>query len=73
MVDPHTIELTTLKGDKEIITANNILIAVGGRPNYDYPGSKEFCISSDDLFSLQSSPGKILVVGASYIGLVITH
>lgn len=32
-------------------------------------GATEHCITSDDLFSLQSAPGKTLVVGASYVGL----
>ena len=71
LTGPHSIELTDDKGGKETVTAENILIAVGGRPNFDYPGSKEFCISSDDIFSLAKSPGKTLVVGASYIALVI--
>ena len=70
LVDSHTIELTDNKGKKETISAGNILISVGGRPNYDYPGCEENCISSDDLFSLAKAPGKTLVVGASYIALV---
>ena len=32
-------------------------------------GAKEFCITSDDLFSLSNPPGKTLIVGASYIAL----
>ena len=71
LLDDHSIELTDAKGNKEIVTAKNILIAVGGRPNYlDVPGAKEYCISSDDIFSLKTSPGKTLIVGASYIALV---
>lgn len=43
---------------------------VGGRPRYpDIPGYKEYCITSDDLFSLPYPPGKTLVVGASYVAL----
>ncbi|KOB67986.1 Thioredoxin reductase, partial [Operophtera brumata] len=58
--DPHTIELT----------AKNVVIAVGGRPHYpDIPGAAEYCITSDDIFSLGHPPGKTLVVGAGYIGL----
>lgn len=42
----------------------------GGRPRYpDLPGFKEYCISSDDLFSLPHPPGKTLVIGASYVAL----
>jgi thioredoxin reductase (NADPH) len=69
IIDPHSIELTDVKGEKETITTDKILISVGGRPNYDYPGSKELCISSDDIFSLAKAPGKTLVIGASYIAL----
>lgn len=71
-LDNHTLELTDAKGAKETITAKNILVAVGGRPKYpDVEGAKEYCITSDDIFSLKTSPGKTLLIGASYISLVI--
>lgn len=69
-IDPHTIELTDKKGEKETVTADKILIATGGRPNSgDYPGADEHCISSDDIFWKKTPPGKTLVIGASYIAL----
>lgn len=69
-LDPHTINLDNGKGKVEQITADKIVIAVGGRPNYPgIPGDKEFGITSDDMFSLKKAPGKTLVVGASYIAL----
>lgn len=48
-----------------------VIIAVGGRPVIpdDVPGAREHALTSDDLFSLRTSPGKTLVVGASYIAL----
>jgi len=53
-----------------MVTADKIVIATGGRPSYPgIPGDKEFGITSDDIFSLKKSPGKTLVVGASYIAL----
>ena len=52
------------------MTADKIVIAVGGRPSYpDIPGDKEFGITSDDIFSMKKAPGKTLVVGASYVAL----
>jgi thioredoxin/glutathione reductase (selenoprotein) len=52
------------------VTADKIVIAVGGRPSYaGIPGDKEFGISSDDIFSLKKAPGKTLVIGASYVAL----
>ncbi|XP_025409963.1 thioredoxin reductase 1, mitochondrial [Sipha flava] len=68
--DKHTV-VAKMKGGKERrLTAKDILIAVGGRPRYpDFPGCKEYCITSDDLFSLPTPPGNTLVIGAGYIGL----
>lgn len=68
--DPHTVNLDNGKGKVEKATAKHFIIACGGRPAYgNYPGAKEFCISSDDIFWMKKPPGKTLVVGASYIAL----
>lgn len=68
--DEHTICGVMKNGQEKILTAEKILIAVGGRPRYpDIPGALEYGISSDDIFSLEKAPGKTLVVGAGYIGL----
>lgn len=66
----NTIVLDDGKGNTEKVTAKRILIAVGGRPTYlDVPGSREYCISSDDLFWMKNPPGKTLVIGAGYIAM----
>jgi thioredoxin reductase (NADPH) len=68
-VDPHTLHATDKKGRTSTITSSRFLICTGGRPApLDCPGG-EIAISSDDVFSLESSPGKTLCVGASYISL----
>jgi thioredoxin reductase (NADPH) len=68
--DAHTIHLVDGKGKEDTQTARHILVAVGGRPTYlDVPGSKEYCISSDDLFWMKKPPGKTLVIGAGYIAM----
>ncbi|OQS07615.1 thioredoxin reductase [Thraustotheca clavata] len=69
--DPHTIAYELKNGPTQTLTAQHILIATGGRPTVpaDVPGAKEYAITSDDLFSLQTPPGKTLVVGGSYIAL----
>jgi thioredoxin reductase (NADPH) len=67
--DTHTLEVSDKKGNVSEITAARFLIAVGGRPTkLDCEGG-ELAISSDDIFSLEKSPGKTLCVGASYISL----
>ncbi|XP_075130676.1 thioredoxin reductase 1, cytoplasmic [Leptodactylus fuscus] len=69
-VEPHKIKSTNRKGKVKFFTAEKFLIATGERPRYlGIPGDKEYCITSDDLFSLPYCPGKTLVVGASYVAL----
>ena len=54
-------------GDKKF-TADNLLIAVGGKPVMpDIPGI-EHCISSDGFFALEDQPKKVAVIGGGYIG-----
>lgn len=68
--DAHTVECTDRKGRTQTITAETFVVATGGRPRYpDFPGAKEYAISSDDIFHLKKDPGKTLCVGASYISL----
>ncbi|OCT98318.1 thioredoxin reductase 2, mitochondrial [Xenopus laevis] len=70
-VDEHCIRGVTKAGKETLVTAQNIVIATGGRPKYPthVPGALEYGITSDDLFWLKESPGKTLVVGASYVSL----
>ncbi|HEK1797288.1 TPA: glutathione-disulfide reductase [Proteus mirabilis] len=63
-VDAHTIEVN---GEK--ITADNILIATGGRPiQPNIPGG-EYGINSDGFFELSALPKRVAVVGAGYIAV----
>ncbi|ERE88878.1 thioredoxin reductase 1 [Cricetulus griseus] len=69
-IGSHKIKAKNNKGKEKIYSAERFLIATGERPRYlGIPGDKEYCISSDDLFSLPYCPGKTLVVGASYVAL----
>ncbi|KAJ7353844.1 thioredoxin reductase [Desmophyllum pertusum] len=70
LVDAHKIKTVDKKGKVTEMTAQHIVLATGLRPRYpDIPGAKEYGITSDDLFSLEHSPGKTVVVGASYVAL----
>uniref|UniRef100_G3VFV8 thioredoxin-disulfide reductase (NADPH) n=1 Tax=Sarcophilus harrisii TaxID=9305 RepID=G3VFV8_SARHA len=70
-VNEHTVHGVDKSGKETKVTADHMVIATGGRPRYpdDVEGAKEYGISSDDLFWLKESPGKTLVVGASYVSL----
>ncbi|XP_057410943.1 thioredoxin reductase 3 isoform X2 [Balaenoptera acutorostrata] len=65
-VEHHKIKATNGKGQETFYTAAKFVIATGERPRYlGIQGDKEYCITSDDLFSLPYCPGATLVVGAS--------
>ncbi|XP_053526264.1 thioredoxin reductase 3 isoform X2 [Artibeus jamaicensis] len=69
-VEHHKIKATNRKGQETYYTAAKFVIATGERPRYlGIQGDKEYCITSDDLFSLPYCPGKTLVIGASYVAL----
>ncbi|EFH11506.1 glutathione-disulfide reductase [Pseudoroseomonas cervicalis] len=63
-IDPHTLDVGGQR-----VTAERIVIAVGGRPiRPDIPGA-ELGLVSDDLFTLKERPRRIVVVGGGYIAL----
>ena len=63
-IDPHT-----LKVGEQKITADKILIAVGGYPVKPQIPGIEHAIISDDMFNLQEQPKHLLVLGGGYIGV----
>ena len=63
-VDAHTLRLSP---SGETVTAETILIAVGGHPwKPPIPGA-EHAIVSDDAFTLAKLPERMLVIGGGYI------
>jgi glutathione reductase (NADPH) len=63
LIDPHTVEV-----DGRKVTADKILIAVGGRPiKPDLPGM-EYAITSNEIFHLKEQPKHIAIIGSGYIG-----
>jgi glutathione reductase (NADPH) len=67
LIDAHTVELM----DKGLtVTADQILIATGGRPwmPKDLPGV-EHAITSEEAFHLPELPKRVLVAGGGYIAV----
>ncbi|MFB2897632.1 glutathione-disulfide reductase [Aerosakkonemataceae cyanobacterium BLCC-F50] len=65
LLDPHTIEV-----DGRKVTADKILIAVGGEAiKPDIPGAKEYGITSREIFLLPEQPKRFAAIGAGYIGV----
>lgn len=63
-VDAHTLEV-----DGRRVSADHVVIAVGGQPSVpDIPGA-ELGITSDGFFQLKSQPRRVAVIGAGYIAV----
>jgi len=66
--DEHTIVV-----NNEEITANKILIAVGGKPRKPSYEGAEHAIISDDAFYLKSLPDHVVIEGGGYISVEFAH
>ena len=65
-VDAKTVEV-----NGELITADHILIATGGRPVFPDVKGAEYGIDSDGFFELEQLPERVAVVGAGYVAVEI--
>ncbi|MCY0147315.1 glutathione-disulfide reductase [Hoeflea sp. G2-23] len=67
LTGPHSV---LIKSTGKTITAEHILIAVGGTPNphASLPGH-ELCISSNEAFHLETLPEAIVIAGGGYIAV----
>lgn len=67
LIDAHTVRL---EAENRTVTADQILIATGGRPagHPALPGH-EHCISSNEAFHLEKLPQSILIEGGGYIAV----
>lgn len=54
---------------ERVLSCGSVVVAVGGRPNQLPCKGGELAMTSDDIFSMRTPPGKTLVVGASYVAL----
>ncbi|MEJ1997757.1 MAG: glutathione-disulfide reductase [Maritimibacter sp.] len=61
--DAHTVALST----GEEVTAKHILLATGGVPYVPTTPGAEMAITSNEVFSLEKFPERILIVGGGYI------
>lgn len=67
LVDAHTIRL---KSSGRTVTADKILIATGGKVNYDEKlEGIEHVISSNEAFHLEALPERIVIAGGGYIAV----
>ncbi len=68
-LDSHTLEINNPDDNStKKVTADKILVAVGGKPVRPNILGIEHAITSDDIFHLPKKPEKVVVLGGGYIG-----
>lgn len=70
-LDKNTVSVKTNSGEETRLSAKNIIIATGSKPNY-FPGmqpDKKRIITSTEALDLKEIPKKMVVIGAGVIGL----
>lgn len=65
------IDEKTLEVAGERITADHILIATGGKPDFPSIPGAEYGIDSNGFFALEELPKRVAVVGAGYIAVEV--
>jgi glutathione reductase (NADPH) len=64
LIDAHRIDV-----GGEMVTAERILIATGGKPNRPSEPGQEYGVVSDDMFYLDELPKRAIVAGGGYIAV----
>jgi len=64
LLDAHTVAI----GERRV-TAQNILVATGGRPSKPAIPGVEHAITSNEAFELSELPKRILIVGGGYVAV----
>ncbi len=67
------VDNNTLDIDGETVTADNILIAVGGTPRASNIPGAEHLVISDDVFHLETMPERVLINGGGYVAVEFAH
>lgn len=68
-IGKNEVEVALASGEKKILSADKIVVAVGGWPfKPDIPGI-EHTITSNEIFYLEEQPKRIVVVGGGFIAV----
>ena len=63
-IDAHTLDV-----GGELVTAETVLVATGGRPQRALVPGAEHAITSEEAFYLEQRPDRVMIVGGGYIAV----
>jgi len=61
------IQVLEAGGSKITLTADNVIVATGSRPDF-HASAKHGVVNSDELLRISSLPGRLVIIGAGHIG-----
>lgn len=70
LINQHEVEITLLNDEKQIVWAENIVLATGSRPRYlpELPIDERIVMTSDGIEAMEDFPESMVIVGAGVIG-----
>src|SRR5260370_22410502 len=66
-LDDRTLQVIGARGSKTTITADNVIVATGSRPDFS-GSSRPRLVNSDELLRITTLPDHLAIIGAGYIG-----
>src|SRR3984893_10014495 len=67
LLDNRTVQVIGASGSKMTLTADNVIVATGSRPDF-HASAKPRVVNSDELLRIPSLPGRLVIIGAGHIG-----
>ena len=65
----HEVLVEKSDGSKQVLTANNIVLCMGGWPFKPSISGAELCITSNEVFYLRQRPQRVLIVGGGFVAV----
>jgi dihydrolipoamide dehydrogenase len=66
-LDHRTVQVIGARGCKVILTADNVVVAPGSRPEF-YSSPEPRLVNSEELLRMPTLPERLVIVGGGYIG-----
>jgi dihydrolipoamide dehydrogenase len=67
LLDNRTVQVIGGGGSKTLLTADNVIVATGSRPEF-YGSSEPRLVNSEELLRIPTLPERLVIVGGGYIG-----
>ena len=66
-LDNRTLQVIGARGSKVLLSADNVIVATGSRPEF-YGSSDPKLVNSEELLRMPTLPERLVIVGGGYIG-----